>query len=262
MGVVLFLCGTFFSIYRNKTANRSAALGIERRTMQSIIIPDTRLRSAVPYLHRGGRIIDVGTDHAYLPIYLVKEGFCAHALACDINQGPIDSARANISAAGLSDRISTLRTDGLHGCEKFAPDDVLIFGMGGELIAKILSEAPWIKNERITLVLQPMSRVQMLRRWLLENGFEILGESITREEKYYQTIAARYCGRTDCYSEEELLLGRWNIQTKPPYFEALVRHEIGVYEAILRGKSKSESADTNDEERILKFLKERLESLQ
>jgi tRNA (adenine22-N1)-methyltransferase len=245
-----------------KITNRSAALGIERRTMQSIIIPDTRLRSAVPYLHCGGRVIDVGTDHAYLPIYLVKEGISTYALACDINQGPIDSARANIAAVGLEGRIDTLRTDGLHGTEGFAPDDIMVFGMGGELIIKILSEAEWIKNERIGLILQPMSRAHLLRRWLLQNGFAIVGESITREEKYYQTIAARYCGNSEEYTEEELLIGKLNIQTQPPHMEGFVRHEIGVYEAILRGKSKSESADANDEERILKFLKERLESLQ
>ena len=229
--------------------------------MQSIIIPDTRLRSAVPYLHCGGRVIDVGTDHAYLPIYLVKEGISTHALACDINQGPIDSARANIAAAGLEDRIDTLRTDGLHGTEGFAPDDIMVFGMGGELIIKILSEAEWIKNERIGLILQPMSRAHLLRRWLLQNGFAIVGESITREEKYYQTIAARYCGSSEEYTEEELLLGRLNIQNNAPNLGGFVEHEIGVWEAIRRGKSQSVTGNTSDEDRVLQFLNARLETL-
>ncbi len=229
--------------------------------MQTTVTPDSRLCSAVPYLTRGGRVIDVGTDHAYLPIYLVREGIVSKALACDINQGPIDSARANIAAAGLTQHVDTLRTDGLHGTADFAPDDVMIFGMGGELIIKILSEAPWIRNERVGLILQPMSRAHLLRRWLLENGFAIYGESITHVDKYYQTIAARFCGKREEYSEEELLLGRLNVQNEPVHFAELVRHEIGVYEAILRGKSKSETADTSDEERILKFLRARLESL-
>jgi tRNA (adenine22-N1)-methyltransferase len=85
--------------------------------MNTIPTPDARLMSAVGYLKKGGRVIDVGTDHAYLPIYLVREGIVSSALACDINKGPIDSARANIAAAELSDRISTLQTDGLHGTE-------------------------------------------------------------------------------------------------------------------------------------------------
>lgn len=233
--------------------------------MQHTIIPDSRLRTAVPFLHRGGRAADVGTDHAYLPIYLVREGVISAAIACDINQGPIESARANIQAAGLSDRIETLCTDGLRGVEPFAPDDIMIFGMGGELIIRILSEAPWIRREEITLILQPMSRAHLLRRWLLENGFAIVDEALSFEEKHYQTVVARFSPtreRGACeYSEEELLLGKLNIERKPPLFEGFLRHEIGVYEAILRGKSKSKTADVREEERILGFLKNRLESM-
>jgi tRNA (adenine22-N1)-methyltransferase len=138
----------------------------------------------------------------------------------------------------------------------------MIFGMGGELIAKILSEAAWVKDGRIGLILQPMSRAHVLRAWLCDNGFCIEGETLTRVDKHYQTVYARY--KPDAvtpYTEEELLLGRLNVDRNPPLFEGFLRHEIGVYEAILRGKSKSENADTRDEERILKFLKKRLESI-
>ncbi|MBQ9784953.1 MAG: SAM-dependent methyltransferase [Clostridia bacterium] len=229
--------------------------------MQAQIILDSRLQSAVPYLTVGSRVVDVGTDHAYLPIFLVREGIVARALACDINQGPIDSARANIAAAGLADRIDTLRTDGLHGVEDFHPDHVMIFGMGGELIIRILSEAPWVKNAGIGLILQPMSRAHLLRAWLLENGFAITGETLTYEDKYYQTLSARYSGETDTYSTEELLLGRINIDANPPLLSGLVRHEIGVYEAILKGKSRSATADVRAEKEILSILKSRLEKI-
>lgn len=229
--------------------------------MQTELRPDSRLLSAVPYLTVHGRVADVGTDHAYLPIYLVRNGISSEALACDINQGPIESARANIAAAGLSERIGTLHTDGLHGVESFHPDDVMIFGMGGELIVRILDEAPWVMNEKIGLVLQPMSRAHLLRAYLLEKGFAIVGETLSYEEKYYQTIAARYCGRSETYTEEELLLGKWNIETVPPLFGGFLRHEIGVHEAILRGKSRSQTADTAYEEHILQRLKARLEKI-
>ena len=229
--------------------------------MQSIITPSARLLSALPYLKKGGAVIDVGTDHAYLPIYLVGEGISSRALACDINRGPIESAQRNIAATHLTKKIDTLCTDGLHGAEDFAPDNVLIFGMGGELIIRILSEAPWVKDSNIGLVLQPMTRAHLLRRWLLENGFAIVGETITHEDRYYQTIAARYCGKKETYTEEELLLGRLNIQNNAPNLCGFVEHEIGVWEAILRGKSRAADADTRDEERVLKFLKARLETL-
>ena len=150
----------------------------------------------------------------------------------------------------MEDRIGTLRTDGLVGVEAFAPDDVMIFGMGGELIARILADAPWVKSEAVGLVLQPMTRIATLRAWLLENGFEITGETITLEDKYYQTIAARYTGKTEQHTECELLIGRKNILNRPPHFEGLVRHEIGVLEAIIRGKSRSACADTEADAKV------------
>ena len=229
--------------------------------MQPKSVLSARLLSALPYLKKGGAVIDVGTDHAYLPIYLVGEGISSRALACDINRGPIESAAHNIAAAGLARRIDTLCTDGLHGTEGFDPDNVLIFGMGGELIIRILSEAPWVKDAGIGLVLQPMTRAHLLRRWLLENGFAIVGETITHEDRYYQTIAARYCGKSEAYTEEELLLGRLNIENNAPNLAGFIEHEIGVWEAIRRGKSQSANADTRDEDRTLQFLSERLETL-
>lgn len=203
------------------------------------------MQSALPYITKGGRAVDVGTDHAYLPIYLVEQGLVREALAADINEGPINSARANIASHGLDDKISTLMTDGLHGVEDFYPDDVMVFGMGGELIVRILSEAPWIRNARIGLILQPMSRASVLREWLITNGFEIVGEAISFEDKYYQTIAARFCGKIDTFSEEELAVGRWNIAHRPPLFEGFVRHEIAVLDRIIAGKQRSEATDAD-----------------
>lgn len=226
--------------------------------MQTYITPDSRLLSAIPYLTRRGCVADIGTDHAYLPIYLVGEGISSRAIACDINEGPIRSARKNIEAAGLSDHIDTLRTDGLCGVESFCPDDVMIFGMGGELIARILEDAPWVKDERIGLILQPMTRAATLRAWLLENGFEILGETITFEDKYYQTIHARYCGRRGKYSAVQLQVGRLNIEARAPLFEGFVRHEIKVLDAIIAGKSRSQSADVSAEMNMRGLLEELL----
>ena len=231
--------------------------------MQTVISPNGRLSSAVSYIPRGARVVDVGTDHAYLPIHLVQNGSAAEALAADINQGPIDSARANIAAAGLEDRIQTLKTDGLHGVEKFDPTHILIFGMGGELIVKILSEAPWIKQPNVTLILQPMSRAQILRAYLLDNGFSIEGETLTFEDRYYQTVAARYTGEAalNDYGADELLLGRINLKQNPPLFKGFLEHEIGVLQTVIKGKSKSATADIGAEAELLRILSKRLETL-
>lgn len=229
--------------------------------MDTIIKPDARLCTAIPYLKRGGRVADIGTDHAYLPIYLVSCGLVSAALASDINQGPIDSARANIERAGLSQTVSVLRTDGLHGVEAFAPDDVLIFGMGGELIARILSEAPFVKNKDIGLILQPMSKAAALRGWLCENGFEILGESLSYVDRHYQTIYARYCGRVQCYNATELQIGRWNIRNRPPLFREFLLHEIEVWRRIVRGKEQSACADVTADRSMLAQLEQLLEEI-
>ena len=93
------------------------------------------------------------------------------------------SAREHIAAAGLTDRIDTRLTDGLQGLSDYDADDIMIFGMGGELIIRILTDAPWIKDRRIGLILQPMSRVSLLRRFLVENGFSILTFSFIAEYK-------------------------------------------------------------------------------
>ena len=228
--------------------------------MQESCLLDARLCSAIPYLRKGGRVGAIGTDHAYLPIHLVQQVISCQALACEINEGPIESARVKIRAAGLEDRIRTLRTDGLHGVESFAPDDILVFGMGGELIVRILSEAPWIRNGRIGLILQPMSRASVLRGWLLSQGFSIEGERLTKDgRKYYQTIHARWSGVPAAPSEEECLVGRLDADVPPELVRAFLEHEIAVRERILRGKSRSSDADGEKERREVQFLKERLE---
>jgi len=226
--------------------------------MQALSTLGARLSSAIPYLTHGGRVIDVGTDHAYLPVFLVQNGICRNALACDINEGPIRSAQENIAAAKLTAQIGTRLTDGLHGTRDFDPDDILIFGMGGELIVRILSEAEWVKDSRIGLVLQPMSRASVLRRYLAENGFEIVGESLTFEDKFYQTIAARWCGVRYELSELEAWIGAKNLSERPPLFEGFVRHEIGVFDTILKGKAKSLRADLSYEIEMKRNLEELL----
>lgn len=219
--------------------------------------PDARLLSALPYLTSGGTVADIGTDHAYLPIELCRRGICRRAVACDINRGPLESARANIAAAGFSDRIDTLLTDGLHGVEQWHPDDILIFGMGGELIARILSEAPWIRDARIGLVLQPMSRAEVLRRYLWENGFSVKGETLSRADRIYQTLYARYTGIPEPFDETELLVGRDCFLLSSPLAAEFIRGKISVLENVAVGK-RAGGADTAYEDARVKDLRKKL----
>ncbi len=226
--------------------------------MSAIKTPDSRLLSAIPYLREGGVVADIGTDHAYLPIELCRREICRRAVACDINEGPINAARANIRAAGLSDRIDTLCTDGLHGVESYAPDDILIFGMGGELIVRILREAPWVRDDRIGLILQPMSRAEILRRYLWENGFTVLGETLSRADRLYQTVYARYTGNAETFDETELLVGRDEFLLASPLAGDYLRQKIAVLEHIAAGK-RAGGADTAYEDGLIASLRNKLQ---
>ena len=160
-----------------------------------------RLMTAVPYI-RGGRLVaDIGTDHAYLPIYLceqrrlspvtAKNGETLCAIAADINKGPVERADQHIAEARLTQYIKTLQTDGLTGLDAYDPADIIIFGMGGELIASILAAAPWAHTAGKRLILQPMTHAEKLREYLLKTGFAIIGETLSREgDRIYQTICA------------------------------------------------------------------------
>lgn len=224
---------------------------------------DERLLSALPYLTRGGRVADVGTDHAYLPIYLVENRIASFAVASDLRSGPLARAKENIEKAGLSDRIELVLCDGLSKIEPFRPDDILIFGMGGELIASILEAAPWIKNEKIGLILQPMSHPELLRSYLLENGFAILGESLSLADRIYQTIYARYGAKENetPYTAVELLIGRHNLAGNSPYLIPLLKRNIAILERILDGKKQSAEESTESEKTLLQQLKTEWEKL-
>jgi len=102
--------------------------------------PDGRLMSAAPFV-RGGVIADIGTDHAYLPVWLLLTGRVQGAVATDIREGPLRTAARTVERYGLSGKISLILADGLAGIEKYHPDDIIIFGMGGELIASIIEKA-------------------------------------------------------------------------------------------------------------------------
>lgn len=166
-----------------------------------------RLMTAVPYVRPGHLVADIGTDHAYLPIYLCEAGILTPvpagngemlcAIAADINKGPVERADLHIAAAGLNRRIRTVRTDGLNGLDGYAPSDIIIFGMGGELIASILEAAPWVNTVGTRLILQPMTHAEKLRAYLLSAGYAIIGETLSREgDRIYQTICAEATGQT------------------------------------------------------------------
>lgn len=166
-----------------------------------------RLLSAVKYVRRGAVFADVGTDHAYLPIYLLKSGLIERAVLSDINEGPLSSARNNALGESLIDRVELVLADGAAALADKGITDVAIFGMGGELIADIIERAPFLRDEKIRLILQPMTKQAHLCEYLRKSGFSAVGEAYTSEGgKHYRTICVHFgnSGRTIDESFDEI----------------------------------------------------------
>ena len=139
-----------------------------------------RLRLLAGWVRPGARIADVGTDHAYLPVWLVLHGCVASAIASDLREGPLARARETgriYGAAGVDFRLC----GGLSGIQPDEADTVIIAGMGGENIAAILAAAPWTADGGHTLLLQPQSKAEDLRRFLSEHGYRIVREALVRD---------------------------------------------------------------------------------
>ncbi len=171
-----------------------------------------RLLSAAEFVRQGAVFADVGTDHAYLPIFLLGAGRISRAICSDINRGPLLNAEKNARDCGVFEKIEFVLADGAEALGGKGITDVAVCGMGGELIAGIIERAPFLKDASVRLILQPMSKQGELRRYLASRGFRIVEEKYTAESKHkYVTILAEYTGVPYEISELEAEIGY------PPY---------------------------------------------
>ena len=147
-----------------------------------------RLLCCASMVQSGSRVADIGTDHGYLGIYLLQSGAARHVIACDLRKDPLENARRNAKLFGVDGEMEFRLSDGL---EKILPDEVdtvVMAGMGGDLIQKILSQCPWRKREGLQFILQPQSAGNVLRRWLCEDGFEIQREEPVQDGHFLYTV--------------------------------------------------------------------------
>lgn len=154
-----------------------------------------RLALIAGWVPQGARIADVGTDHAYLPVWLTLRGRVASAIAGDLRPGPLDRARQTGRRYGVEDRISFRLCNGLQAVGPEECDTVVIAGMGGENIAMILSHAPWTADGRHTLLLQPQSRAEVLREFLQDHGCAIVREALALDRGHLYPVMEAKAGR-------------------------------------------------------------------
>ncbi|MEA5039529.1 MAG: class I SAM-dependent methyltransferase [Clostridiaceae bacterium] len=195
------------------------------------------------------RVIDVGCDHAYLSIALAKEG--VQVEASDLRPGPLEHARAHICAAGLEDKISLTLCDGLSAFSPADGDTVVICGMGGETIADILADAPWTAGGDHTLVLQPQTRADTLRRFLAGHGYTVEEECLAREGGHLYCVLRARGGKPPMGAENDYICTE-KIYSDPQFPEYLALRRARLRQ-VAAGKRRA-GHDTAEEERILKRL--------
>ncbi|NLW10486.1 MAG: SAM-dependent methyltransferase [Clostridiaceae bacterium] len=164
---------------------------MERSENHEPVLPllSPRLRAIADMVtEKTDRIIDIGTDHAYLPIWLAGRNTCSTAIASDLRSGPVARAKSNIDKYGMSDRIEARIGDGLEDIALCDGDTVIIAGMGGLEIMKILDSRLDDIPAGLKLILQPQRSIPELRSWLIRNGFSIEDESIIRDRKHFYTV--------------------------------------------------------------------------
>ena len=216
---------------------------------------DGRLSSAAKFVRQGARFADIGTDHAYLPIFLLESGRIDYAVCSDINEGPLASARENAREAGVFDRIDFTLANGADAlCDKEITD-VAVCGMGGELIADIITRADFLRKSEVRLILQPMSKFSSLRRALALLGYETEAEEYSASQgKFYLTICASYSGEVREIDETEAEFGKEKFLTdiSGEKREFLERRRDALTKAAL-GKKKG-GEDASDDEELIRYL--------
>lgn len=188
---------------------------------------DNRLSLCASFVRKGAKLADIGTDHAYLPIWLVTNNIVDTALACDINEGPLKSGQADIKKFGLSDRITLRLSDGLQNVSENEADDIIIAGMGGELIVKILSACTWAKSKGKHYILQPMTKCDTLIRFLYANGFEIIAQKACEcDNKHYTVMLTHYTGTKTTITEGMCYIGKLDVTDENSicYLKHIISH--------------------------------------
>lgn len=182
-----------------------------------------RLTACAELVRKGSRLADIGCDHGFVPVYLCENGLIKSAVASDINEGPLSSCRFLVKSCGLENKIKCVLSNGLENINEDEIDDILIAGMGGELIADILSACPYIKTKH--LVLNPMTHPELARKWLFENGFEIINDVIVNDSGHsYSVFDAEYTGAAKSYSLVDLFLGGIKEYSDKNYFDRLLKY--------------------------------------
>ena len=218
-----------------------------------------RLQCVADCIKKCQLLADIGTDHAYIPIYAVKKGIATNAIASDVVKGPLQIATDNIKSHGLENQISPRLADGLKSAE--GADVIVIAGMGGKLICTILENSMEIAKNADYLVIQPMTCSYELRKFLHENGFSITEEKLAREEDKIYNIMVVKKGEEKFEDEFYYHIGKKLFENRSPLLSEYIRMRADVIQKQINGLKISSSPELHlkaaDLEEILRrFIQE------
>jgi len=210
--------------------------------MGALKLPD-RLMAVAGFIENGSAVVDIGTDHGYLPVYLALNGIARDIIASDISAGSLESARRSAAKYGVSDKISFITAPGLSGVNETEADTVVIAGLGGETIADILKDAPWTKDRDVRLILQPQSKIVDLCGFLRESGYALLDAELSRDRNRFYVVILAVGSKSDSVLEPEFELYARLMFKRDPLFLSYMDDRIVKTRRALDGMKKAVAPD-------------------
>ena len=212
-----------------------------------------RLKIVADMVTKGNSVADIGTDHGYVPIYLIKNGVCPKAYAMDINEGPIRSAQKNVRAEGLEDKICVIQSDGMEKMTSSMADSVIIAGMGGELIIRILKDSK-VNNTVKEFILSPHRDIDLVRKYVLENNWHIEEEKMLKDAgKFYIVMKVKPGKEEISYSPVEYMYGRHLLKEKNPVLKEYLEKQYHKFSKIKETMKENNSRDIEQVEKVIEM---------
>lgn len=208
-----------------------------------------RLHAVASLVTEGASVADIGTDHGYVPIYLVKNNIASKVIALDVNRGPLERARMHIIGYGLKGQIETRLSDGLKNVEPGEVDTMIAAGMGGALVIKILNDSKAVTDTLTECILQPQSEIAKVRKYLCKNQWKIIAEDMVEEDGKFYPMMKVVHGEPEPYERYEYIYGKKLLENRHPVLEKYLRREQSVKESILSQLAKRMEGSVSARER-------------
>lgn len=190
-------------------------------------------------------VADIGTDHAKLPVFLIENGICDKVVASDVADGPVEACKNTVSQFNMSEKIDIRQGDGLSTLNQFEVETIVIAGMGGDLISLILEKDAEIAQNAKEIILQPMTHIPQLRKYLKNNNFNVIDEVLVKEKDKLYTIIKITTGANQYTEEFDFLISPIFIQNKDKHLPEYILKLLNKYKNEIDGLKKASVCDKN-----------------